>query len=259
MPHTGQIVYTSIWALIVLVFAAYAAILLVRRRDPLLAILLAGGAIAYFNEPIDDLLGLVWHPRPGQWVAIDTFGPAPVWGVFVYMALFGGIPYLMLTAFNRGVTRTQIWTWIAVFWLADIAVEIPALASGMYQYYGDPPMKVLGLPLYWFAINIGGPIETAVILLAAGTFFVGWRKFLLLPIPMVLDAAGSVGMGWPIFSALHAEANMVVKYLAAVATIALAVVLLDITTRFAANKSQAVANQRLDQQQREEARSAVVG
>lgn len=215
---------------------------MVRRRDPLLAVLLVGGAVAYFNEPIDDLLGLVWHPRPGQWVAIDTFGPAPVWGVFVYMALFGGIPYLVLQAFNRGVTGAQIWTWIAVFWVADIAVEIPALASGMYQYYGDPPMKVFGLPLYWFAINIGGPLETAVLLWAAGSFFVGWRMLLLLVIPMVFDAAGSVGIGWPIFSALHAESNPFVKYLAAFMTIAMAVALLGITIRFAANKSRAMAD-----------------
>lgn len=237
MPHAGQIVYTTVWAAVVVLFAGYAVIQIVRRRDPLLAVLLVGGAVTYFNEPIDDLLGLVWHPRPGQWVAFDTFGPVPVWGVFVYMALFGGIPYLMLQAFKRGATGTQIWTWIGVFWLADIAVEIPALASGMYQYYGDPPMKVFGLPLYWFAINIGGPLETAVFLLVAGSFFAGWRMLLLVLIPMVLDAAGSVGIGWPIFSALHAESNMVVKYLAAFLTIAMAVTLLAITIRFAASKS----------------------
>jgi hypothetical protein len=51
MPHTGQIVYTSIWAAVVLLFAGYAAIQMVRRRDPLLAVLLVGGAVAYFNEP----------------------------------------------------------------------------------------------------------------------------------------------------------------------------------------------------------------
>jgi hypothetical protein len=259
MPHTGQIVYTSIWAAVVLLFAGYAAIQLVRRRDPLLAVLLVGGAVAYFNEPIDDLLGLVWHPRPGQWVAFDTFGPVPVWGVFVYMALFGGIPYLMLQAFRRGATAKQIWTWIGVFWLADIAVEIPALASGMYQYYGDPPMKVLGLPLYWFAINIGGPLETAVLLLVAGPFFAGWRKLLLLVIPMTLDAAGSVGIGWPIFSALHAETNVFVKYLAAFVSIAMAVALLAITIRFAANKSQAMADLGREQRQRPAVGSSVAG
>jgi hypothetical protein len=236
MPHTAQIVYTSIWAAVVAAFVVYAVVEIVRRRDPLLVVLLVGGAIAYFNEPIDDLLGLVWHPRPGQWVLLDTFGPVPLWGVFVYIALFGGIPYLMYRAFQRGVTARQIWIWIGVFWIADIAVEIPAIASGMYQYYGDPPMKVFGLPLYWFAINIGGPIETAVILLIAGSSFAGWRLLALLPIPMVLDAAGSVGMGWPIFSALHAETSMPVKYAAAFATLAMAFVMLQMTINYAVKR-----------------------
>lgn len=237
MPHTAQVVYTGIWAAVVLAFVVYAMVELVRRRNPLLVVLLAGGGIAYFNEPIDDLLGLVWHPRPGQWVLFDTFGPVPVWGLFVYIALFGGIPYLMLRAFERGVTPARMWLWIGVFWLADLAVEIPAINSGMYQYYGNPPMKVFGLPLYWFAINIGGPIETAVILLVAGGFFAGWRLLLLLPIPMVLDAAGSVGMGWPIFSALHAESNTAVKYLAASITLAMAVTMLHLTIQYAAGKT----------------------
>ncbi|TAM68138.1 hypothetical protein [Mycobacterium sp.] len=236
MPHTAQIVYTGIWAAVVLAFVVYAVVELVLRRSPLLLVLMAGGGVAYFNEPIDDLLGLVWHPRPGQWVMFDTFGPVPVWGLFVYIALFGGIPYLMLRAFERGVTRARMWLWIGVFWVADLAVEIPAINSGMYQYYGNPPMKVFGLPLYWFAINIGGPIETAVVLLVTGGFFAGWRLLLLLPIPMVLDAAGSVGMGWPIFSALHAGSNMTVKYLAAFATIAMAVAMLHLIIRYVAAK-----------------------
>jgi hypothetical protein len=241
MPHGAQIVYTTIWGAIVLAFAAYAAVLLVRRRDPLLAVLLIGGAIAYFNEPIDDLLGLVWHPRPGQWVAIDTFGPAPVWGVFVYMALFGGIAYLMLRAFERGVTRREVWTWIGLFWLADIAVEVPAIASGMYEYYGHPPLQVAGLPLYWFAINIGAPVGTAVVLLVAHRWLRGWRLLLLLPLPMFLDAACSVGVGWPVFSALHAQASMPVKYLAAFATIAMGVALLEVMIRFASERPGAAA------------------
>lgn len=236
MPHTGQIIFTTIWATIAGAFAVYALYLLVRRRDPLLAVLLVGGGVAYFNEPIDDLLGLVWHPRPGMWTLFDTFCPVPVWGLFVYIALFGGIPYLMLRAFRRGASRRQVWAWLGIFWLADIAVEIPALHQGMYEYYGHPPFEVAGLPLYWFAINIGGPLETAVILLGAGAFFRGWRLVYLLLLPMVLDGAGSIGTGWPIFSALHAEASTPVKYAAALLTVGIALAVLDVTIRYAVSR-----------------------
>jgi hypothetical protein len=237
MPQTGQVVFTCLWAVVVLGFVAYATYELVKRRTPLAFVLLAGGAICYFNEPIDDVLGLVWHPRPGQWVAFDTFSPVPVWGVFVYMALFGGIPYLIYRALQHGVTARQLWTWIGVFWVADIAVEIPALHFGMYDYYGDPPFEVAGLPLYWFAINIGGPLETALILFVGARYFRGARMLLLLPLPMILDAASSVGAGWPVFSALHAEASTPVKYLAALATMAIAAALLTLTVEYAARRS----------------------
>lgn len=233
MPHGAQIFFTTVWAAIAGAFAVYAIYLLVRRREPLLTVLLIGGGIAYFNEPIDDLLGLVWHPRQGMWILFDTFCPVPVWGLFVYIALFGGIPYLMYRAFQRGASRRQVWAWLGVFWLADIAVEIPALHQGMYQYYGHPPLEVAGLPLYWFAINIGGPLETAVILLAAGSMFRGSRLLYLLPLPMILDAAGSIGTAWPIFSALHAEASTPVKYATAFVTIGIALAVLDMTIRYA--------------------------
>lgn len=239
MPPTAQLVFTCVWAAVTLGFVIYALYELATRRTVLPLVLLVGGAVAYFNEPIDDLLGLVWHPRPGQWVAFDTFSPVPVWGVFVYVALFGGIPYLIYRALERGVTRTQIWTWIGVFWVADIAVEIPALHFGMYDYYGAPPFEVAGLPLYWFAINIGGPLETALILFVFGRHFRGARMLLLIPLPMILDAAGSVGAGWPVFSALHAEASTPVKYLCAVATFAIAAALVKLTVDYAAARSQA--------------------
>jgi hypothetical protein len=107
----------------------------------------------------------------------------------------------------------------------------------MYDYYGDPPFEVAGLPLYWFAINIGGPLETALILFAGARYFRGARMLLLLPLPMILDAASSVGAGWPVFSALHAEASAPVKYLAALTTMAIAAALLTLTVGYAARRS----------------------
>src|ERR1700751_3282481 len=52
-----------------------------RRTRSLLGIaLLAGGALAYFNEPVDDILGLVWHPRIQQDTVLNTIGPLPMGG-----------------------------------------------------------------------------------------------------------------------------------------------------------------------------------
>jgi hypothetical protein len=80
--------------------------------------------VCYLNEPIDDLLGLVWYPRPGQWVAFTTFAPVPWWGLFVYIVFFGAVPYLALRSMRRtGVTARSTWTWFVMLG------EGPALAA----------------------------------------------------------------------------------------------------------------------------------
>jgi hypothetical protein len=66
MPHTAQLVATAAMAVLVAGFAGYAVREIARSRSGTLALLLIGGAISYFNEPIDDVLGLVWHPVVGQ-------------------------------------------------------------------------------------------------------------------------------------------------------------------------------------------------
>lgn len=243
MPHTPQVVFTVLWGSVFVLLALYAGYRLVIKRDPLFAVLLLGGAICYFAEPMVDVLGLLWHPTVGQWVAVDTFRACPLWGLFVYAICFGGLPYFMLVDFRRaGFTPRRAWTWIGVFWAVDIAVEIPIIGSDLYVYYGNPPMEVAGLPLYWLFMNIAGPLETAVILLLAGSYrggvwLRGWRVVLVAALPVSLDAAGSSAVGWPVFSALHAQAGVGVKYLAALVTVGLGVAVLAATISFGAARS----------------------
>lgn len=236
-PETPQIVVTATMAVLVLAFAAYAVHEIVRHRSWMLALLLVGGGISYLNEPIDDVLGCLYHPVDGQWTVLDTFAAVPLWGLGIYIVFFGGMPYLILRALERGVTRRQLWQWVGILFVVDVAVEIPILALDMYDYYADPPFELAGFPLYWLFINVGGPFEVAVILFAAKHLFTGWRQVYLIALPMVCNAAGSIAVGWPIYSALNAQASEPLKYAAAIATMALGYALLDLTITWAARKS----------------------
>src|SRR6266540_595136 len=94
-PHTAHLwADVVIWAVALALFGL-AVRELVRTRSPLGLALLLGGALALFNEPVDDVLGLVWHPRPGQDTILDTIGPVPMWGLPTYIVFFGGIPWLL--------------------------------------------------------------------------------------------------------------------------------------------------------------------
>ncbi|MCX2930011.1 hypothetical protein ORI20_06990 [Mycobacterium sp. CVI_P3] len=237
MPHTAQVITTAVMGVLVAAFLVYAICELVHRRSATLILLLIGGAISYLNEPIDDVLGLVWHPEAGQWTAIDTFSRVPLWGLGIYIVFFGGMPYLILQNLRRGMSRAQLWRWVGMLVIIDIAVELPVLASGIYQYFGDAPMQVGGFPVYWIFINAVGPLGLAVLLLAAEDRFTGWRMLYLPLLPMVCNAASSVAVGWPIYSALNAQAGPVVTWGAAFLTIAIGLSVLDILITTAARIS----------------------
>ncbi len=227
-PQTPQLYATVIMHAIVAAFVIYAIYQWYKSRSPLAPLLLLGGALCYLNEPIVDVLGLCWHPRPGQWVALETFGPAPLWGLGIYIVFYGGLTHVMLQQVQRGITRQQFWIGVLLFFMADVACELPLISTGLYSYYGEPPLNIAGLPAYWLFINTLGPLIDVALLLRARHFFSGWRMLLIPLLPMTTDAAGSIASGWPIFSALNTpHASMALKLLAALTTIGIGLLIMD--------------------------------
>lgn len=220
-PQTAQLVATVLAGAILAGVVLYALWEWQRTRSPLLLALLFGGAVCYLNEPVDDLLGLVWYPRPGQWVAFTTFSPVPWWGLFVYIVFFGAVPYFAFRSMQRtGVSVRSTWTWFIAFFVLDALIEQPIIHSGLYYYYGNPPFELLGFPLYWMFINAGGPMLVATVLLAAPQLFRGVGLLLVVVLGMFTDIACSIAVGWPIFSALNAQATRPVLWAAALLTMA---------------------------------------
>lgn len=100
-PRTPQTVAEIVLWLVVVAFVAFAVHQWRRTGSPLGLVMLAGGGIALLNEPLDDILGLVHHPRPGQDVVFETMGPIPHWGLPTYIIFFGGIAYVLLLELRR--------------------------------------------------------------------------------------------------------------------------------------------------------------
>jgi hypothetical protein len=82
--------------------------------------------------------------------------------------------------------------------------------------------------------------QTAQLVATLSITFTGWRAVYLLFLPMVCDAAGSVAVGWPIFSALNAQASAPVRWLAAALTITIGLAALDLLIVYAARMSAAL-------------------
>src|SRR5262245_38216022 len=218
-----------------------------RTGSPLGVVLLAGGALAYFNEPVDDILGLVHHPREGQNVVLDTMGPIPMWGLPTYIIFFGGVPFLFLREIQaRGFSLRAFWIGIGLTFVLDLLLELPLLYAegGLYQYYaadGNAPMEIFRFPLYWLFINAPGPILCAAILYAIPGYFRGWRAPFLILLPAAADAACSIVVGLPVYSALHGPgATELVRWGAALLTCAIGLFLLDGFSRWILARSRAL-------------------
>lgn len=235
-PHTAHVWADAVIWLVAAGLFAYALHDWRTTGSPLGVILLIGGGIALLNEPVDDVLGLVWHPRLHQNTVLDTIGPVPMWGLPTYIIFFGGIPYVLLKELRRHqFTVRAFWIGIAITFAADLLIELPLLQADLYTYYADGsvPMSVAGFPLYWLLINTTGPILCAAVLYAVPDHFTGWRAPFLVLVPIAADAACSIVVGLPVYSALHApDATALVRWAGAAVSVAVGLFILDAEARW---------------------------
>jgi hypothetical protein len=200
-------------AVLVLVLAARA---LIRDRNYVFPVLLLGGIIGMFVEPILDYLGGVWWPTVGDWEAFTLLGVnIPVLVVLVYPWLLGGQAYWAYRLFDRGAGERELWRLVGIFAVNDIVLEtIGIRLLGAYAYFGEQPLNLWGLPLWYVPCNAIGPV------VAGALFYVLRRRLrgprllagaLLLPMGYLGTYAAigfpvwiSLNSGWPPGTALLA-------------------------------------------------------
>jgi hypothetical protein len=232
MPATAQACATAIVALVGVLALVAAAVLGRRHRTPLYLVVLLGGALASFNEPVADLLGGCIHPQQGAWVAFSTFDrPIPVWVVIAYGLFFGAVPLVVVALMRGGNPRQRFLTAVGVIFAANLLIELPILAAGMYVYYGEQPFKFLGMfPLYWLFINSAGVATIAVVLLRVGSKLRGANLGWALLLPPAAQIGGYL-VGMPAFSMFNTDAGSVWKWLGAVGTMLLGAAVLRALSR----------------------------
>jgi len=259
-PYLVHIWADAVLWTVVAGLAVYALVELVRQRSALGLALMLGGGLALYNEPVDDILGLVWHPRPGQNTVIDTMGPVPMWGLPTYIIFFGAVPWLLLRELRRHqFTQRAFWTGVGITFVLDLVIELPLLAGRLYTYYpvDDVPLSIAGFPLYWLMINTTGPVLCAAILYAARDYFTGWRTPFLVLVPVVADAGCSIAVGLPVYSALHAPgATELVRWGGAVLSCVIGMMLLDALARFLDHRTKLERRRATGAQPRELERTA---
>ncbi|VWX50198.1 hypothetical protein [Novosphingobium sp. 9U] len=200
--------YPYILAISIAIFCAataYAARDAKRTGRWLPLLVIAGAAIASFQECIYDVAVLVW------WAELDTTPmyrifnrSVPLWMVFAYPWFIGGMGYWAYRHFQDGMRSATLWKLYFFGWFANLLLEVPALQIGdIYTYYGEQPFKILGFPIWMAMTNTLMPIFVGAALHALDDVLRGPRALLTLVLVPAATASAEIASGWPIWLALN--------------------------------------------------------
>ncbi|CQD17767.1 hypothetical protein BN1232_04005 [Mycobacterium lentiflavum] len=229
-PAVPQSIITTVLALVVAGFVIAALASWQRTKKPTFLLLLAGGDVCSFDEPLIDFLCHCFFPADG-WIGHTVFNRSiPIWVILAYVVFYGGLTYVLSAAFKSGVTRRTLWISIGIWGALNLAMEIPLLQSNLYVYYGDQPLVVGGFPLSQLVFNAFGSLLGAVVVTRLSWFFTGARQLLLLVVPFVTFMS-SWAAGMPLFLVLGTDASHGVRVFAAIVSMSLGLFVIDTLIR----------------------------
>lgn len=205
-----------------------------RRIGPALPFLLLGGLLSGLMESWLDNVVLVGYPPDQNLPVLESFGRSvPIFVPIGYAWFCGGLLYLMTRYFQRNGIRTKdVWAIYGTVVVVDfIAIGLSAWI-GILEFYGDPPMKILGYPLWWAGIDGLHVILGGSIVLLALHHLRGRAQAWLVLVPSVALGASAGIVGWPVSTAINsAEWSDLAKYLAAFASIGLSLACITVIAR----------------------------
>lgn len=221
--ETAGDVYTIFLAALFVAVAGWLIYEAVHRKTALPVLLLVGGAVTSLQEPMLDVLGLVWWPEnlPGPAFTIfDREMPylVPI-GYTFYVAAGAYAVYRLIRA---GMSARKLFQVALALEAADVFFEMPWLNLDVYAYYGEQPFEVFNFPLWWAPVNGTAPFLAGFVLYLLVPRLKGWRLALAALVPPLSWAAVYGASAWPIFAALNADVPAAVPWLAATLTVAIA-------------------------------------
>jgi hypothetical protein len=191
-PQLPNFVFSVAGITVAVLALGYSLMLCRRLATPLpLVVFLSSGIAAVILEPALDANGGCWWPA-GGWVAYHLYGmPIPVWAVAAYFWFVGGQAVLIWRAMVRNPNSRTVWRcWGAVIG-SNFVLETPGLILGVYQYWGQQPLKTpWGLPLWWLPVNACMPLVAAMLMFLLEPQLTGWRMLAVIPlVPLGAGAA----------------------------------------------------------------------
>jgi hypothetical protein len=238
MPSLWQMVFLIVTSLTLIVTTAIAIRSLLKDHDviPLLSVL--GGILtATTIEFIIGPAGLLWYPGEGQM----SFIQAGERSLPLFVASGNGFWYgpaiiLFGSLVSKATSCNKIWLLFAAVLAVDLGMEAAGIAAGVFVYYGNQGVRILGMPLWWLMQNAALTVFVGwIITQLRKTYFKGWRSLLIIPIMpcLAMAANGFNGLfGW---LAIH-TANSWSVYLGTLISVAMALISVDLLAHVQINQ-----------------------
>jgi hypothetical protein len=189
-------------------------------------LVLIGGGLSVFFEPLGDRLGMIWHAGVGQWTLLHMYGHfVPVWMLAAYYWYCGGQTLFVVRKIQGGASPAELWRLYWIFLAMDAVLELPLLyVSDIYTYFGNQPFwwpPYFPLPGWYFILNALLPLaagRAVAHLLSLNRPNYVW----LIPIVVPMSLFATYGAtAWPVWAALNSDASVAMTYLCGAATIGL--------------------------------------
>ncbi|MGW6728006.1 hypothetical protein ACWF9G_19070 [Nocardia sp. NPDC055029] len=187
----------------------------------------AGGlAVGTVLPPICNALTYVWFPSNIPFAYITAFGMRdPAFDLLGYAMFFSVGGWYFYEQLRAGRGRRAVWATFAIFAVLDLVLEVPFVVWGLFEYYGDQPFTIAGFPAHWCIMNGAVPIVSGGLLyLAIERWPFGGNVVLrVAAVPLLAGGLLLLPMA-PVATALNAEMQSRVRYVAAVATMAICII-----------------------------------
>ena len=134
-----------------------------------------------------------------------------------YIPWVGLLPSVLAVRMREGIRARTLYLVAIVSFCSVVVVEIVGTTTDSWVYYGEAPLKYLGVAPQMAPM----PIVAAWMLYTITPRLRGWTRLLVVFIPPFALGATYAGTGWPMYVALHADVPVVVDYIAGFITLGL--------------------------------------